>query len=172
MNVGYDLVRGGDIAIGLIPKNIGAGANTGAWANMQNVKRLHILVAMDAGTDGEHVTLELEQAKDSSGTSAKLLKIKKLYYKAAASIAATQKWTQVATIDRQNGVDSYVSSGAGAATLQMAFVLLVDEDDLDNANGFTHVRFKCADPGAARYGTVIHIADSIDYAGTDKAYLV
>lgn len=172
MNIGYDLVKGGDIAIGIVPSDFGSAANNAAWVGMQNVKRLHVLIALAAGTGSEHVTLELEQAKDASGTSAKVLQIKKLYYKAAASIAATQKWTEVTAIDRQNGVNSYVSSGAGVATLQMAFVAVIDEDDMDNANGFTHVRFKCADPGAARTGAVTYIAQSVEYAGNDKSFLI
>jgi hypothetical protein len=172
MNVGYDLVKGGDIQVGIIPKDIAAAANTGAWASMQSARRLHILVALAAGTSGEHVTLELEQAQNASGTGAKVLQIKKLYYKAAADIAATQKFTEVTTIDRQNGVNSYVSSGAGVATLQMLFVIVVHADDLDLANGFTHVRFKCADPGTARTGAVLHIADAVAYAGADKAFLI
>ncbi len=168
----FDLVKGGDVQIALAPGDFGAAANNGAWASMKNVKRLHVLVALGAGTGVEHVTLELEQAKNSSGTSAKPLNISKLYYKAAASLPAVAAWTEVTSITRQASVASYVTSGAGAATLQHAYVIVIDEDDLDNANGFTHVRFKCADPGTARTGVCLYVADAMGYQGVAKPVLL
>jgi hypothetical protein len=168
----FDLVKGGDVQIALAPSDFGAAANNGAWASVKNVKRVHVLLALGAGTGVEHVTLELEQAQDSVGTGAKPLNITKLYYKTGASLPAVAAWTEATAITRAASVASYVTSGAGAATLQHAYVIVVDEDDLDNANGFTHFRFKCADPGAARTGVCLYVADAMGYQGVAKTVLL
>ncbi len=168
----FDLVKGGDIQVGIIPSDLGAGANASSWVSMRNVKRLHILLVMAAGTGVEHVTLGLQQGNTAAGGGAKALNIRKLYYKTGASLAAVSAWTEVTAIDRDNSVASYITSSAGAATLQHAYVFVVDEDDLDTANGFNWVNIAFADVGTARQGTVLFFADAMAYQGPNKATLL
>lgn len=168
---GFDLVKGGDVMIGVPVKDFGAGNNLGKFASMRSVKTLHCLILLAAGTGVEHVTVELQQAKDSDADGVKVLPISKLYYKIGADLSAIKEWTEVTAISRRNPVNSWVSSAAGAATLQLAVLVRIDEDDLDSNAGFTHVRLKLDDPGAARQGAQLFIAGEMAYQGPNKDYL-
>jgi len=169
---GFDLIKGGDVMIGIPVKDFGAANNLGAFASMRSAKTLHCLLLLAAGTGVEHVTVELQQAQDGAATGVKVLPISKLYYKAGADLAAIKEWTEVTAISRQAKVNSWVSSDAGAATLQLAVMIRIDEDDLDTNAGFTHVRLKLDDPGAARQGTQVFIAGQMAYQGLNKDHLL
>ena len=164
----FDLIVGGDIAFAWGVKDIAAANNTGAWARLRDVKRLVVLISLAAGTGSEHVTVELQQAKDAEGDGAKVLQLSKLYYKAGADLTAIDSWTREDAISRKDRANSWVSSEAGAATLQLAVAVVIDEDDLDTNNDFAFVRLKIDDPGSARQGVAHYIAAGKRYAGTDS----
>lgn len=167
----FDLVTGGDVIIAKPVSDFGAAANTGVWASMRHVKQLNVLLQLAAGTGVEHVTLELEQATSAAGAGAKPLSITRLHFKVGADLSVVNSWTKAPGIGRNAPVASWLSSLAGAATLQLAAILRIDEDDLDTNNGFTFVRFKMADPGAARNGVCLYIATEMGYQGVDKPSL-
>lgn len=168
----FDLLVGGDIVIAKPIGDFADGDNLGEFASMQNIDKLYVLVLLAAGTATQDAVLELQQAKDAAGDGVKALNITDLHYKSGADLAAINTWTKVDAITRKDSVASYDAIGAGAATQQQAFVIRVHEDDLDNANGFTHVRFKVADTGAnARQGTAIYIAPAMGYQGVGRPAL-
>lgn len=167
----FDLVTGGDVIIAKPVSDFGAAENLGVFASMRNVKQLNVLVQLAAGTGVEHVTLELEQATSMAGAGAKPLNISRLHYKVGANLAVVNSWTLAPGIDRETPVASWLSSLAGAATLQLAAIIRIDEDDLDTNNGFSCVRFKMADAGTARNGVCLYIATEMGYQGLSKPSL-
>jgi hypothetical protein len=126
---------------------------------------MFVLLQLAAGTGVEHVTLQLEQAQNIGGTGAKPLNITQLHYKIGANLAVVNSWTKAPSIARELPVASWLSSLAGAATLQLAAMIRIDEDDLDTNNGFSCVRFKMADAGSARNGVCLYIATEMGYQG-------
>jgi hypothetical protein len=166
----FDLIKGGDLLIAVPITNVASAALNGVYASMVHVKRLHILIVLAAGTGGEEIDVTLKQATNVYGDSAKALNITKVYYKANANLAAVGSWTEVSTITRYASVATFDTEVvAGAETLQKTFMIVVDEEDLDSNNGFTHVRVELSDPGdGARNGAVLYIAGEMSYQGDDK----
>jgi hypothetical protein len=169
----FDLIKGGDLLIAVPITNVATAATSGIYASMVHVKRLHILIVLAAGGSGEEIDVTLSQAVNAYGDSAKALNITKVYYKAGANIAAVNAWTEVAAIKREASVATFDTEVvAGAETLQKTFLIVVDEEDLDNNNGFTHVAVELSDPGdTARNGAVLYIAAEMSYQGTTKPSL-
>jgi hypothetical protein len=169
----FDLVKGGDVLIAVPIANISAAATNGIYASMKHIKRLNILVLLGAGTDTQNITFTLGQATTAAGGSLKALNITSVYYKAGADLSAVNSWTEHTVVDREDSVASLVETVSGVASLQKAFLFVVDEEDLDTNNGFTFVRVEMTDPGAgARNGSIVYIATEMSYQGISKPTLV
>lgn len=166
----YDLIKGGDLLIAVPITNVATAGANGIYASMVHVKRLHILIVLAAGTGGEEIDVTLKQAINAYGDSGKALNITSLYYKAGANLAAVNTWTEVTAITRHASVATIDTEVvAGAETLQKTFLIVVDEEDLDTNNGFTHVRVELSDPGdGARNGAILYIASEMSYQGDEK----
>lgn len=165
MNNNYDLINGGALQIALQPVNLASAAVSGAYANMAHVKRLGILIFAAAGTASEPLVVSLTQATSGAGAGAKACNISSIKMLEAADITASQAWTTITSVDRQNTVASYTATQA-SATNQVALYIEVDQADLDLAGGFTHIRANIADTGAgARLGSIVHIAVEKSYQG-------
>lgn len=165
MNNNYDLINGGALHVALQPVNLATAAVSGSYANMSQVKRLVILIFAAAGTASEPLVVSLTQATSGAGDGAKACNLAYIKSLEAADITASQAWTTVAAVDRQNTVASYTATQA-TATNQIALYIEVDQADLDLANGFTHVRANIADTGSgARLGSIVYIAVEKFYQG-------
>ena len=172
MKESFDLVRGGDVLIAAPIQNISAAATNGIYASMKHVKRLNILVLLGVGTDAQNITFTLAQATTAAGGSAKALNITKAYYKAGANLAVVNSWTSHSAVTRKDSVASLLETVSGVASLQKAFLFVIDEEDLDTNNGFAFVRLEMTDPGAgARDGSIVYIATEMSYQGITKPTL-
>jgi hypothetical protein len=169
----FNLVQGGDVLIAAPTQNVSAAATNGIYASMKHAKRLNILVLLDVGTDTQNITFTLGQAKTAAGGSVKALNFTSVHYKAGANLAVVNAWTKQAAVTRKDPVASVVETISGVASLQKAFLFIVDEEDLDTNEGFTFVRLEMTDPGAAaRTGSVLYIATEVSYQGQTKPTLV
>lgn len=169
----FNLVQGGDLLIAAPIQNVSAAATNGIYASMKHVKRLNILVLLDVGTDTQNITFTLGQAKTAAGGSVKALNITSLYYKAGANLAVVNSWTEHTAAQRETSLASVIETISGVASLQKAFLFVVDEEDLDTNENFQFVRLEMTDPGAAaRNGTVLYIATEMSYQGPSKPTLV
>lgn len=169
----YNLVQGGDVMIAAPIQNISAAAVNGIYASMKHVKRLNILVSLGAGTDTQNITFTLGQAKTVGGGSAKVLNFTSVYYKAGADLSVVTAWTEHTAVDREDSVASILETISGVASLQKAFLFVVDEEDLDTNENFSFVRLEMTDPGAAaRNGAITYIATEMSYQGLSKPTLI
>ncbi|MDX1388947.1 MAG: hypothetical protein R3344_07135, partial [Acidobacteriota bacterium] len=111
-----------------------------------------IVALIDAGTAGEDPTLTIEQAQDASGTGAKALTFEDIYVKSGADVQAVGQFTKVT----QTAASTYVD--ATHAEVEKMYYVEFDDEDLDVANGFTHVRARIADVGTgAQIGAILYL---------------
>jgi hypothetical protein len=106
-----------------------------------------IVVLAAAGTAGDDLDIALRQhTAASGGTTAALDVIDHYYYKTGATLTGAQTWQKHEQPTASTIIDA--TGGAGTSAEQQQIVVIeVDQDDLDD--GFTHVSVVLTDAGAA-----------------------
>ncbi len=164
-----------DVVLCLDPVNLATAANNGRWVNVANMTAMNFIVIAGAGGSGENPVINLQQAKDSSGTGAKTLQLRRVDYKVGATaIAAAQDlWTRVSTITRDAPADSWDTTGIGGGANAINVSIYVLPQDLDINNGFSYVRVQIPDSGStAKLGTIIAVPIDKAYKGKQNASLL
>lgn len=149
------------IVVGLIPKDLGSGANSSDVVSMKNFGRCGILFIKDVGKSGEDPTLTVLQATSVAPSGAKALNFTKVFTKQGALLSAIGAWTAVT----QAAANTYTSA-TGGETENMWYVEILAED-LDVDGGFDCVQVTIADVGTAgAVGTLLFLLADPRYAGS------
>lgn len=147
------------VAAGVLPVNLAAGANDGDWIAMKNFGRLAVVFFKDAGTAGDDPTLTLEQATTNTGTGAKALNFTRIDKKQGADLFAVGQFTTVT----QTAANTYTD--ATSAEVEAIWVVDVKAEDLDIDGGFDFVRARVADVGTnSQLGCILYLAHEPRYA--------
>lgn len=147
------------IAIGVVPINLAAGANNGDWVSLKLYKHLTIIVIKGAGASGEDPTLTLLQATAVAGTNSKALNFTDIYVKQGADLTTIGQFTKTT----QAAANTYTSATSGEE--QAIWAVEIDADQLDVDNGFDCVQAAIADVGnTSQIGTILYILSEPRYA--------
>ncbi len=123
-----------------------AGITAAVRASLKNYRKMQILIALTpaSGTDAAAVTLKQSKSIADSPAVEKALSFTKMWRNVPAT---NDTWTETAVVS-----DTFNTS---AAAVGEAFIIEVDETDLDIANGFDTVRANVADPGSVSTPAVV-----------------
>lgn len=138
------------IAIGDVPKRMGAGGSTGDYISLKNYDRCALVCIRQAPTTtGDATKITIQQAKDTTGTSVKGLNVKKVWTKTStAKLRDVAAWTESTGTLGGTGTTGSTYSGSNLKKAQI-IVFDVGSDELDVDNGFDFIRFNVADGGAS-----------------------
>lgn len=139
-----------NVAMGLVPVDLNAGANTGLRISMKGNKRICFLVTMADSTAGV-TDFTLNQHNAASAGTSKVLAVANPYYKKAA---AATTWTKVVPT---SAASNYVPTDFANEPGMIAFEVLAE--DLDVEGDFAWVSLDMIDATAAKAGAIIAIAD-------------
>ncbi len=156
MSRGPLLIAGGQIIVGFMPVDMNTGANDGDWVELgANFTHCTVVALASIGTAGQDPILAMQQAKTNAGGSAKDLDFTEIWHKVGATaISAVAQFTKVT----QAAAASYDSDPIAGAENELMLVAEFDANDLDVNGGFTHLRGRVADVGAAaQLGTLLYI---------------
>lgn len=133
--MGSKFLEGNQIVSAITPVNLATGANNGDWVNMENYGRCTVVVHKGAGTAGEDPVITLRQATDNAGTDAKALTFTAVWKKVGAQsgIGTFTKATQTAANTHTDDT---------SAEAEGVFVVDIVAEQLDAANGFTHLQLQ------------------------------
>jgi hypothetical protein len=147
--------------------NLTAAATNGRWASMAQAVAMNVLLIKAPGAATEHPVINLQQARDATGTGAKTLQLKRVQYKVGAALnAAADRWVSVASITPLAPANSYDTTGIVAGDKELVLASYVLPNDLDVAGGFTHLRMQVSDPGVtAQWGAIIYVPSARFYKG-------
>lgn len=151
-------LEGAQIVSAIVPVDLSLAANDGDWVNLESYGRCLVVVHKGIGTAGQDPVITLRQASDNAGTGAKALNFTTVWSKVGAQtgIAAFTKTTQSAA-------NTYTD--AVSAEAQGLFVIEVRAEEMDAANGFTHLQVQIPDVGAAaQIGDALYILLDPRYA--------
>lgn len=109
----------------------------GDWVSLKNYDGCLVVVAKEAGTAGDDISIKLLQATDVSGTSSKALNFNHLYHKVGTQ-TGVGVFTKVALTSETNDLDtaSVNSTDLLADDVAALFVVDVRASDLDADNSF------------------------------------
>ena len=139
------------IVAGFGPVDMQSGANAGDWVSLKNYRKVAIVLFKGVGTAGDDPTLTLQQATAVAGTGAKDLTFTTIYKK-QGTLSAIGQWTKVT----QTAATSYTD--ATSAEAAAIWVVEVNAEDLDVANGFDCVQASVADVGSnAQLGALLYL---------------
>jgi hypothetical protein len=150
-----------EIVSAFVPVDMQTADNVGDWVNLKNYGRVVVILHKGIGTAGQDPVITLEQAQDNADTGAKALNITTVWSKVGTqtAIAGFTKNTQAAAATYTDAV---------SAEAQGLFVVEVRAEELDVANGFTHVRLKIPDVGGnAQLGGALYLLLNPRYGGAD-----
>lgn len=144
-----------DVASGIVPVDLAAGANTGHRVHMRNYESLAVVfykTAVSAGTDTVTLTLQ-EHSAATAGTSQNLAAITTAYVKSETALDGDEAWTEVT----QAAAATLALAGATYAATQLIAVFEVEAPSL--SAGFEWLSVNIADPGAGgtMVGSVLYI---------------
>ncbi|MES2210966.1 MAG: hypothetical protein V4515_12410 [Chloroflexota bacterium] len=147
------------IAVGFVPSDLAAAAQSGDWVSLKNYDHVAIVLSKAAGAVGEIPTITVQQAQDVAGTGAKGLNFTRIDVKNGADLFAIGQFTKVT----QAAASTYAIA---AGNTQVLYVIEFDAQELDKANGFDCIRATFNDVGVtAQLGAVIYILSGARYAG-------
>lgn len=147
------------VAVGTVPLDLAAAAQTGKGFNMKNYDHLCILVIKAAGSATEPATLTIEQGTDLTFTTAKALNFTRADVKRAADASTVGSFTKLT----QTSGNTLAMDGTAGNSQVLALIEFNDED-LDSEGGYTYVRAKFADVGTtAQFAAILYIADGARY---------
>lgn len=133
-------LEGNQIQSAFVPVDMSAAANAGDWVNLENYERCAVVLFKGAGTAGDDPTFKVQQATANDGTGAKDLDFETIWTK-VGSQATTGQFTK----NSQTADTEYTD--ATSAEAEGMFVAEFSAEDLDAANGFTHLQLSVADVG-------------------------
>jgi hypothetical protein len=150
----HDIIEGWPVV------DLQTGANTGDSVSLKNYHRCAVVFVASVGTAADDPTLTLQQSTVVAATDAKALNFTVIYRKqAATSLASTGTWTRTT----QTAANTYTN--ATSAEQDLIWVVDVDVDEMDSANGFDCIRATVADVGGnAQLGYLFYIPYAPRYA--------
>lgn len=152
-------LEGNQIVAAIIPVDMSAAANDGDWFNMKNFRRALAVLFKGIGTAGQDPVFTLRQAQDATGTGAKALNFTEIWSK-----VGTQTGIGQFTKTTQAAANTFTDAVSAEAQAIMAVEILAEQ--LDVANGFTHIQLQVPDVGAAaQIGCGFYIGLDPAYAG-------
>lgn len=147
------------IVSAIVPIDLGAGANAGDWVSLKNFDTCDIVVFKGVGTAGQDPILTVTQATAVDGTGSKALTFTRVDSKVGAQTGIGQF-----TKNTQAAANTYTD--AVSAEAEGLFVIHIEGQDLDRANGFDCVQLSIPDTGAAaQVGGALYILGGARYAG-------
>ncbi len=153
------LVENSQIVSGFLPVDMSAAANDGDWFGLENFNHLAVVFFKNAGTAGDDPTLTITQASDNAGTGEKALNFTDIWTKQDTVL------TSVATFTHNTQTAANTYTDATSAEDAAIWVVEFDAQDLDVANGFTHVQGSVADVGTnAQVGALLYVGTEPRYA--------
>jgi hypothetical protein len=152
-------LEGNQIVAAIIPVDLGTAANDGDWFNMKNFRRALAVLFKGIGTAGQDPIFTLRQATDATGANAKALTFTEIWKKVGTQTGIGQ-FTKVT----QAAANTYVDDVSAEAQAILAVEILAEQ--LDVANGFTHIQLQIPDVGAAaQIGCGFYLGLDPAYAG-------
>lgn len=152
-------LEGNQIVSAIVPVDLSGAANAGDWVNLENYGRCVVVVFKGAGTAGDDPVITLQQATDNAGTGAKDLDFTAVWSKIGAQ-------TGIGTFTKTTQAAANTYTDATSAEAQGLFVVDIRAEQLDAANGFTHLQLSIADVGAnAQLGAALYILTEPRHAG-------
>ena len=156
----------------VVPQDLdGGAAKTGAYVSLVHFARVLVLVVFGDGSAGDDVEIKLYQAKDTSGTDAKVLnsiQTGRIYSKKGATEAAL-KAVGAFTKDTQAVADElYVDTDSGEAA--GLYAVEVQQSDLDD--GFNSIRadiLSADGASAAKLAAALYIMGDPSYPAAPEA---
>lgn len=137
------LVEEMQIVNAIVPVDLKTGENAGDYISFKNYRHCTVIITTAIGTAGQDPVISQFQAKTVAGGDEKALNITTVYEKIGeTAVTAVGTFTKVT----QTAAATYTNTD-GAENVAV-FVLEVDADDLDVANGFDCYRVHVADVGA------------------------
>ncbi len=147
------------IAVGFVPSDLAAAAQSGDWVSLKNYDHVAVIVSKAAGAVGEIPTLTIQQAQDVAGTGAKAINFTRIDVKNGADLFAIGQFTKVT----QAAGNTYAPA---AGNTQLLAVVEFEGFELDKANGFDCIRATFADVGVtAQLASVLYLLGEARYAG-------
>ena len=171
---------GGGASVALAPVDLASGAQTSLWANVRDINDfLWLYWYFGAGAAAEHATLTLQQARTSSGGSAKALSVREVWFKrgnaafTAANASTSDQWAKSALATREAPIASYATATDRiSAVNHFVAAIRVSKSDLDGANGFSYVGASCNDVGVAvQLGFALWIPEGFAYLNSPISLL-
>ena len=171
---------GGAASVALAPVDLAAAAQSSLWANVRDINDfLWLYWYFSAGAAAEHATLTLQQARTSSGGSAKALSVREVWFKRGnatftpGNASTTDLWTKSALATREAPIASYATAtDRVSAANHFVAALRVSKSDLDGANGFTYVGAACSDVGTTvQLGFALWIPEGLAYLNSPISLL-
>lgn len=116
---------------------------TGDRINLKNWERAYLVIEKPAGTAGDDISIQLNQATAASSGSTKALTFNKWWYKKGSTndFTAVPLWTAIteatatADLDLQTPTDYLLDTSAAVIVVE------VRADALDGAGGYTYAYF-------------------------------
>ncbi|MGE3419318.1 MAG: hypothetical protein AB7I42_24950 [Bradyrhizobium sp.] len=148
-----------DIVPAIVPITLTT-ARAGDVVSMKNFGRLAVVVFKDAGTNGDDVTITVEQCSSVAASNNKALNYTRIDKK-QGTLTSVGTWTTVT----QAADEEYTNTDLGGQ--QALIVIDVKADDLDVDNGYDCVRVSLSDVGTnAQLGCALYILHEPRYALT------
>lgn len=129
---------------------------TGDWVNLENYGKVVFIFTKGVGTAGDDFNFTVQQATNNAAGSAKDCDAIDVYWIKQAATNLTGTGTFTATTQT---ADALISGNATSAEQAALLVCEVNAEQLDLANGFTHVNASVTldASGGAQYGAVMAI---------------
>lgn len=130
-----------DIVSAIIPLALTT-ARAGDVVSMKNHGRCAIVFFKDAGSNGEDVTLTVEQCSSVAPSNAKAVNFTRVDTKQGNALTSVGTWTKVT----QEAGNTYTNTDLGGQ--QAILVIDVKAEDLDVDGGFDCIRVSASDIGS------------------------
>lgn len=146
-----------DIALGVAPVDLAAGASTGFRLSMNNLEYVTVLFVGGASAAGEEPVLTLKQHTASTGgTTADLACVTEVFTKSEATLDNDETWVRTA--------QAASATVTGTEAVQQMIAFRVRADSL--ASGNRYISVNIADAGeTAQLGCVLYILSGVNPRG-------
>lgn len=135
------LVEKAQIQPAAAPVNLATAGMTGDWVSLANYRRCAVVFNKGVGAASQDTTITLLQATSAAGAGSKALNFTRVDTKQASALSAVGQFTTVT----QAAGNTYTSNTSGED--EALWVIDIDSDSLDVANGFKFISATVADPG-------------------------
>jgi hypothetical protein len=139
-----------DIVPAVIPLALTT-ARVGDVVSMKNYGRCAVVIFKDAGTNGDDLTITVEQCKSVAASNNKALNFTRIDKK-QGTLTAVGTWTTVT----QAAGETYTNADLGGE--QALIVIDIKAEDLDVDNGYDCIRVSLSDVGTnAQLGCALYL---------------